>query len=77
MSGKGAKGLIMGKASSSAVNGSSNRDKDKKKSVTRSSRAGLQVTSLSLYLSVCVYKIYSNKHTQTYVCISNEYKSFS
>ncbi|KAL4554316.1 hypothetical protein LXL04_039536 [Taraxacum kok-saghyz] len=38
MSGKGAKGLIMGKSSSS-VNGSSSKDKDKKKSVTRSSRA--------------------------------------
>ncbi|KAF5808104.1 putative transcription factor Hap3/NF-YB family [Helianthus annuus] len=37
MSGKGAKGLIMGKTS----NGPS-KDKDKKKSVTRSSRAGLQ-----------------------------------
>ncbi|KAK9069771.1 hypothetical protein SSX86_010167 [Deinandra increscens subsp. villosa] len=42
MSGKGAKGLIMGKTSSSALNGSSSKDKDKKKSVTRSSRAGLQ-----------------------------------
>ncbi|KAI3684278.1 hypothetical protein L6452_33499 [Arctium lappa] len=42
MSGKGAKGLIMGKASSSALNGSNNKDKDKKKSVSRSSRAGLQ-----------------------------------
>ncbi|KVH93017.1 Histone core [Cynara cardunculus var. scolymus] len=42
MSGKGAKGLITGKTSNSAVNGSSNKDKDKKKPVTRSSRAGLQ-----------------------------------
>ncbi|GFZ07979.1 histone H2A protein 9 [Actinidia rufa] len=40
MSGKGAKGLIMGK-SSSATNGA-NKDKDKKKAVSRSSRAGLQ-----------------------------------
>ncbi|XP_057474329.1 probable histone H2A variant 3 [Actinidia eriantha] len=40
MSGKGAKGLIMGK-SSSAQNGA-NKDKDKKTSVSRSSRAGLQ-----------------------------------
>ncbi|PSR96093.1 Histone H2A variant like [Actinidia chinensis var. chinensis] len=40
MSGKGAKGLIMGK-SSSAANGA-NKDKDKKKAVSRSSRAGLQ-----------------------------------
>ncbi|RVW53964.1 hypothetical protein CK203_005334 [Vitis vinifera] len=36
MSGKGAKGLIMGK--SPALN----KDKDKKKPVSRSSRAGLQ-----------------------------------
>ncbi|KAH9761975.1 putative histone H2A variant 3 [Citrus sinensis] len=36
MSGKGAKGLIMGKASAS------NKDKDKKKPISRSSRAGLQ-----------------------------------
>ncbi|GMQ08811.1 hypothetical protein CsSME_00052387 [Camellia sinensis var. sinensis] len=40
MSGKGAKGLITGK-SSSALNGA-NKDKDKKKAVSRSSRAGLQ-----------------------------------
>ncbi|CAK9176672.1 unnamed protein product [Ilex paraguariensis] len=40
MSGKGAKGLIMGK-SSSAINGA-NKDKDKKKPTSRSSRAGLQ-----------------------------------
>nr|XP_043623841.1 probable histone H2A variant 3 [Erigeron canadensis] len=40
MSGKGAKGLIMGKTPASG--GSSNKDKDKKKAVTRSSRAGLQ-----------------------------------
>ncbi|KAL6334303.1 hypothetical protein AAG906_014704 [Vitis piasezkii] len=38
MSGKGAKGLIMGK--SSTLNG--NKDKDKKKPISRSSRAGLQ-----------------------------------
>ncbi|KAG0485988.1 hypothetical protein HPP92_010067 [Vanilla planifolia] len=38
MSGKGAKGLIMGK--SAALNAS--KDKDKKKPVSRSSRAGLQ-----------------------------------
>ncbi|KAK6945040.1 Histone H2A, C-terminal domain [Dillenia turbinata] len=37
MSGKGAKGLIMGKSSSAA-----NKDKDKKKPISRSSRAGLQ-----------------------------------
>ncbi|KAG6593413.1 putative histone H2A variant 3 [Cucurbita argyrosperma subsp. argyrosperma] len=36
MSGKGAKGLIMGKSASN------NKDKDKKKPVSRSSRAGLQ-----------------------------------
>lgn len=40
MSGKGAKGLIMGKTA--ALN------KDKKKPITRSSRAGLQVPPLAL-----------------------------
>jgi hypothetical protein len=47
MSGKGAKGLIMGKASAAA-----NKDKDsKKKPISRSSRAGLQVQiSLSAFL---------------------------
>lgn len=40
MSGKGAKGLITGKL---------NKDKDKKKPVSRSSRAGLQVL---LFLSI-------------------------
>lgn len=55
MSGKGAKGLIMGKSSSAALNNS--KDKDKKKAVSRSSRAGLQVPppppphlSLSIYI---------------------------
>ena len=43
MSGKGAKGLITGK--SSALN--KDKDKDKKKPVSRSSRAGLQVSSSS------------------------------
>lgn len=38
MSGKGAKGLIMGKSSGN------DKDKDKKKPTTRSSRAGLQVS---------------------------------
>jgi len=37
MSGKGAKGLITGKTSAA------NKDKDKKKPISRSSRAGLQV----------------------------------
>uniref|UniRef100_A0A2C9VN07 Histone H2A n=1 Tax=Manihot esculenta TaxID=3983 RepID=A0A2C9VN07_MANES len=37
MSGKGAKGLIAGKTSAS------NKDKDKKKPISRSSRAGLQM----------------------------------
>ncbi|VFR01867.1 unnamed protein product [Cuscuta campestris] len=39
MSGKGAKGLIMGKTSASAAK---DKDKDKKKPTSRSSRAGLQ-----------------------------------
>ncbi|XP_010519385.1 PREDICTED: probable histone H2A variant 3 [Tarenaya hassleriana] len=38
MSGKGAKGLIMGKSPA----GSKDKDKDKKKPISRSSRAGLQ-----------------------------------
>lgn len=41
MSGKGAKGLIMGKTSAAAAN--KDKDKDKKKPISRSSRAGLQV----------------------------------
>nr|GEZ19725.1 probable histone H2A variant 3 [Tanacetum cinerariifolium] len=40
MSGKGAKGLIMGKNTAAA---SLNNNKDKKKATSRSSRAGLQV----------------------------------
>lgn len=40
MSGKGAKGLIMGKTSTA---NNANKDKDKKKPISRSSRAGLQV----------------------------------
>lgn len=51
MSGKGAKGLIMGKPSSK------DKDKDKKKPTTRSSRAGLQVSlslcSLLTCLGIC------------------------
>lgn len=43
MSGKGAKGLITTGKTSAA-----NKDKDKKKPTSRSSRAGLQVPSLSL-----------------------------
>lgn len=44
MSGKGAKGLIMGKTLSK------DKDKDKKKPVTRSSRAGLQVLCFLAFL---------------------------
>lgn len=45
MSGKGAKGLITGKTT---IN---NKDKDKKKPVSRSSRAGLQVSlSFSFFI---------------------------
>ena len=43
MSGKGAKGLLTGKTPASK-----DKDKDKKKPITRSSRAGLQVFLLSL-----------------------------
>ena len=43
MSGKGAKDLIMGKPPSPAAAGS----KDKKRSVTRSSRVGLQVVLIT------------------------------
>ncbi|CAN1125982.1 Probable histone H2A variant 3 [Linum perenne] len=44
MSGKGAKGLIMGKgtASSAAATKDKDKEKDKKKPTSRSSRAGLQ-----------------------------------
>lgn len=48
MSGKGAKGLIMGKSFATAGAGAlsnNNKDKDKKKLTSRSSRAGLQVHS--------------------------------
>lgn len=47
MSGKGAKGLIMGKTSGA------NKDKDKKKPISRSSRAGLQVDPFSFFVLVC------------------------
>lgn len=47
-SGKGAKGLLMGKAAAPVVDDK----KDKKKPTSRSSRAGLQVRSLNLR-SVC------------------------
>lgn len=40
MSGKGAKGLLTGKTPASK-----DKDKDKKKPISRSSRAGLQVSS--------------------------------
>lgn len=56
MSGKGAKGLIMGKASAS------NKEKDKKKPISRSSRAGLQVflfRSLCFLLSVFILLLFS------------------
>ena len=43
MSGKGAKGLLMGKSSAM------NKDKDKKKPVSRSSRAGLQVNFVAFF----------------------------
>lgn len=43
MSGKGAKGLLTGKTPASK-----DKDKDKKKPISRSSRAGLQVSFLSL-----------------------------
>lgn len=42
MSGKGAKGLTMGK--SPALSKDKDKDKDKKKPISRSSRAGLQVS---------------------------------
>ena len=50
MSGKGAKGLIMGKGSA-ASNASKDKDKDKKKPISRSSRAGLQVFPFALLIS--------------------------
>ncbi|XP_042067544.1 probable histone H2A variant 3 isoform X2 [Salvia splendens] len=45
MSGKGAKGLLTGKTPASK---DKDKDKDKKKPITRSSRAGLQASLLSL-----------------------------
>lgn len=51
MSGKGAKGLIMGKGASN------NKDKDKKKPTSRSSRAGLQVISSPSILRFRVLKL--------------------
>ena len=60
MSGKGAKGLIMGKGAAA------NKEKDsKKKPISRSSRAGLQVLSplhssdLSLSLSLFFFQFYT------------------
>ena len=50
MSGKGAKGLLMGKSSAAATTNNTNKDKDKKKPVSRSSRAGLHVGSFSVVL---------------------------
>lgn len=50
MSGKGAKGLIMGKTPAA----NKDKDKDKKKPVSRSSRAGLQVFHSSLISSLSV-----------------------
>lgn len=50
MSGKGAKGLIMGKTSAAAAN--KDKDKDKKKPISRSSRAGLQVIIVFFFFLV-------------------------
>lgn len=44
MSGKGAKGLITGKTSAANKDKDKDKDKDKKKPISRSSRAGLQVS---------------------------------
>ena len=58
MSGKGAKGLIMGKASAA------NKDKDnKKKPISRSSRAGLQVSTSDLSLDLSLLTLISINFT--------------
>lgn len=51
-SGKGAKGLLMGKGAAAAAAAAAAVDdkKDKKKPTSRSSRAGLQVCPLQIYL---------------------------
>ena len=49
MSGKGAKGLIMGKSPAASKDKDKDKDKDKKKPVSRSSRAGLQVSLSCLF----------------------------
>lgn len=62
MSGKGAKGLITGK-SSNVLNGANNKDKDKKKPTSRSSRAGLQVslfTYFIIYYSLGMYPFHDD-----------------
>lgn len=47
MAGKGGKGLVAGKTTAAAA---ANKEKDKKKPISRSSRAGLQVIhSFDLY----------------------------
>lgn len=72
MSGKGAKGLIMGKSAS--------KDKDKKKPVSRSSRAGLQVCSSSLLLfhdsvdNICLYMVEKSRESEDVRSPSSIYK---
>jgi len=50
-SGKGAKGLLMGKAAAPVIDDK----KDKKKPTSRSSRAGLQVRSVFFFLALFRY----------------------
>nr|GMD76855.1 probable histone H2A variant 3 [Ipomoea batatas] len=54
MSGKGAKGLIMGKTSAAAAN--KDKDKDKKKPISRSSRAGLQANASENFWACTIIK---------------------
>jgi hypothetical protein len=61
-SGKGAKGLLMGKGAAAAAAAAAAVDdkKDKKKPTSRSSRAGLQVcsfpTDLNIIISYCLLR---------------------
>ena len=55
-SGKGAKGLLMGKGAAAAAAAAAAVDdkKDKKKPTSRSSRAGLQVWFFPTYLNIII-----------------------
>lgn len=64
MSGKGAKGLIMGKASAG------NKDKDKKKPISRSSRAGLQVL-FQIFVFLILYPVFCFINLTSFLFVFN------